>query len=91
MHVHVHADTGLEHIDDHEAQHQGERGHHFKVEERLDRHAANFLEVVDARDAAAYGAKNDRTDQHLDDADKGVAHGLQIDAELRKEVTRGDT
>jgi len=51
------ADAGLDQIDCYEPDHERDRGHDLEIDQRLEPHPADLLEVPGARDAATNVAK----------------------------------
>ncbi|MCY1237543.1 hypothetical protein D9M72_502450 [compost metagenome] len=82
--IHVHADAGLEHISQEDAQRQRDGGDDLEVHHRLDADAADLLQLAGAADAGHHHAEHDRADQHLDQLDKGVAERLELGGEFGK-------
>ena len=90
LRIHVHADAGLQIIDDHQPDHEGEGGDDLEIDERLEADASDLLQVFHAGDAVHDGAEDDRRDQHLDQLDEAVAERLHLLADLRIEMPEQD-
>ena len=65
-----------QHVHHHQADRQREGRHHLEVDQRLEPHPADPLEVARVRHAADDGEEDDRRDDHPHQVDEGVAHGL---------------
>ncbi|MNV62916.1 hypothetical protein D3C71_1554840 [compost metagenome] len=89
--VDVHASAWLDHVDDDEADDQGDGGDDFKVQQRVAAGLADRLHALHASDAADHGAEDDRGDDHFDQFDEPVTQGFEGDAGFRIEVTEQDT
>ncbi|MNQ78388.1 hypothetical protein D3C85_932970 [compost metagenome] len=70
------ADAGGEGED--QADHQCDRGQHFKVNDRFEANSPDLLQIASAGNAADYHAKHDQADQHLDQLDKAITQGLEL-------------
>jgi hypothetical protein len=88
--VDVHAGTGLDGVDHHQADDQRDRAHDLEVEEREAAGLADLLHVLHAGDADDDGAEDDRRDHHLDQLDEAVAERLHRLAGLRPEMAEDD-
>ena len=77
-----HACAGLGQVNGNRAQDQAESSHHFKQDDRLERHAAHAAQLVVAGDAGDDAAKDERGDDHADEAEKDFTQevGLAGDA-----------
>ncbi len=76
----------LQHVDDRDADHQGNRGHELEVQQRLAAHPPDFLHVARAGDAEDDGAEDDGRDQHLHERDEAIAQRLELHGVDRIEV-----
>ena len=85
--VHVHTDTRLDRVDDRKPDDEGDRRDHFKVEERQAPRFPDRLHVFHAGDARHHRAKDDGSDDHLDQTDESVAEGLHFCADFGHEGT----
>ena len=81
--VDVHAVARAEQVCQKQADDQRDRGHHLEIDQRLDADPADFLEVAGARDAVHHDAEHDRSDNHRNQLQKGVAENLEPDGEIR--------
>ena len=82
----MHPDPGLEHVGDDQPDDEGQGGHDLEIEERLEADAADRPQVAHAADAGDDSGEDDRTDEHLDQLDEGVAQRLEGGPEFRLEV-----
>ncbi|EJT84000.1 hypothetical protein PPS11_27416 [Pseudomonas putida S11] len=89
--IDVHASARLDHVDNDEADDQGDRGDDFEVQQRVAASLADRLHALHAGDAADHGAEDDRGDDHLDQFDEAVPQGFEGDARLRIVVAEQDT
>ena len=80
--VDVHADAGLEHVGEDDADHQREAGEHLEVDDRLEADAADLLQVASARDAEHHHAEHERGDHHLDQLDEAVAQAASAPGKI---------
>ena len=80
--IDIEAGARLEQIHHQQADQQRHARYDFEVQDRLDADAADLLHVGDTGDAHHHGQKNDRRDQHLNQADKAVAQRLERDASI---------
>ena len=67
---------GLTHVADDQPDHEREGRDDLEIDQRLDADAADFLGILDMRDAGHHGAEDDRRDHHLDQLDEAVAERL---------------
>jgi hypothetical protein len=83
----------LEHIADHEANHQRESGDDLEIDQGLDADASDLRRVLHMRDAGHHGAEDDRGDHHLDQFNKTVAERLDSwrGGKIGKQQSGGDT
>ena len=63
-----HADARLEHVDQHQPDHERERRDGLEVDDGAQAHAADVLEMPGARDAGHERGEDQRRDDHLDQA-----------------------
>ncbi|MNP52920.1 hypothetical protein D3C76_1473450 [compost metagenome] len=89
--VDVHASARLDHVDDDEADDQGDGGDDFKVQQRVAAGLADRLHALHAGDAADHGAEDDRGDDHFDQFDEPVTQRLQGHAGFRVVMAQQDT
>src|SRR5713226_9081101 len=68
-------------MDSGETNQHGDGGDDFKVDQRLDAEAADFLQVGVAGDAHHEDAEEERRDYHFDEAKKNRAEELQVDCD----------
>ena len=85
--VDIHAGARMNQIGQRGADQQGKRGNDFKVDNRLDTNAADFLQVAGAGHAADHHTKYDGGNDHLDQFEKTVAERTQAFTEMRKKHT----
>ena len=78
----MHPGAGLEQIDGNKPDDKGDRGQHFKIDQRLQGDAADFRHVGHAGDAVHDGAEDDRRNEHADCLDKGIAKRLHAGADF---------
>ena len=76
---------GPEHVHHHQPDAERERRHDLEVDERLEPHPPDPLEVGRVRHAADDGEEDDRRDDHPHQVDEGVAQGLHGPAGRRPE------
>ncbi|MNC39186.1 hypothetical protein D3C75_878290 [compost metagenome] len=86
----MHASARLDHVDDDEADDQGDGGDDFKVQQRVAAGLADRLHALHAGDAADHGAEDDRGDDHLDQFDEAVTQGFEGNARFRVVVAEQD-
>ena len=86
--VDVHADAGLYHVDDDQADEERQRGDDFEVENRQQPRASDRLDVAHAGDAADHGAEDHRAGDHPYQLDEAVAERLQGGAGVGGEVSQ---
>ena len=77
-------DAGLADVDGEQADGQRERGDDLEVDERLDAHAADALEVAVAGDADDEHGEDERSDDALDEPQEDVGEEAQLHGELRR-------
>ncbi len=75
--VDVEAASGLHHLADDQADDQGHRRDDLEIDQGLQPHPPERLDVAHPRDAAGHGAEDHRRDDQLDQLDEGVAQRLQ--------------
>ena len=85
--VDVHPGTGLDHVNDREADDQRDRADDLEVEQRVTAGLAHFLHVFHAGDANHDRAENDRRNHHLDQLDEAVAQWSHFDAPVGLEIS----
>jgi len=83
--IDVHADARMEYESQQQPQHQGQRGHYFKVDQRLQADPADFFQLAGAVNAMYHYTEHDHRDDHLDQLDKTVAQRLQAFSEFREQ------
>ena len=71
--VRIDPDAGLDEVDEGQAQEQGDRRHDLEIDEGLDPHPADGLQVAVAGDADDEGGEDERGDDRLDEADEDDA------------------
>src|SRR4051794_26653416 len=69
----LHADAGLDEVNDREADEERDGRDDLEVDERLRAHAADLLEVAAARDAYDERREDERRDDGLDHVQEDVA------------------
>jgi hypothetical protein len=74
--VDVHARAGLQHVHQHQADHQRNAADHLEVQQRQAAGLADLLHVFHAGDAHHHRAEDDGRDDHLDQLDEAVAQRL---------------
>ena len=87
------SDTGLADVDGEQADGQRERGDDLEVDERLDAHAADALDVAVAGDADDEHGEDERSDDALDEPKEDVGEEAHLHGELRgveAELCAGD-
>ena len=72
---------GLREVDGDGAQNQADGGNNLKEDDRLERHAAHTAQFVMSRDAGDDAAKDERRDNHANEAQENVSEevGLRCD------------
>ncbi len=85
--VDVHARAGLEDVDHHQPDHQGDGRQHLEIDQGLDADPAHLLEVAHLGHADHHGAEDDRRQQHLDQLDEAVGQGFQRLPDVREPQT----
>ncbi|MNQ59446.1 hypothetical protein D3C85_736940 [compost metagenome] len=78
--IDVHAGTGFEHIDHHQADHQRQGRDHFEIEQGPKAHTPQFLHVFHAGNPCDHGQEDHRSEEHLDQFDEGIAQGFERSA-----------
>src|SRR6266852_2574208 len=81
--IDVHAVARPEQVGEQQTDDQRDRGHDLEIDQRLDADPADFLEVAGARDAVHHDAEHDRSDDHRNQLQKGVAQDLELDGKIR--------
>jgi hypothetical protein len=81
--VHVHAHAGLEDKGQHQAHAQGDGGQHLEIDQGLDAHAADALEVACTGNAVHDHAEHQYGDDHLDELDEAIAQGFEFHGPFR--------
>ena len=76
----------MRHVADQHPGKQRQRGHDFKVQQRLSADPAHFLQILHAGDARHDRAENNQRDHHGDQADKAIAERLHLDRGCRLEI-----
>jgi hypothetical protein len=61
-----------------------------KIEQRLEADPPDFLHVAHPGYADDDGHEDDRSDQHADDLDEGIAEWLHLDGEAGRNQTKQD-
>jgi hypothetical protein len=84
--IDVHAGAGMQDVADDQADDQRQRRENDEIEHRLASDAADLFQVRHAGNAGGDGEEDDRRDDHLDEADEGIAERLQAGAEIRPEM-----
>ena len=84
--VDVHANAWLDHVDDDQADHQGQCRDDLEVDQRLDTDPADFLDVAHLGYADDDRTEDDRRQQHLDQFDEAVGERLKAGPDLRPEI-----
>ena len=79
----AHTHSGPSEVDGDEADHEGEGRHHLEVEESLDAHSADLLEVGVPRDAHHDRREDEWRQDRLDEPEEDLAEQAQRDRELR--------
>src|SRR6185369_1076558 len=87
----VHAYAGLDHVDHHQSDRQGQGRDDLEIKERLGADPADLLHVLHARDAGHDGTEDHRRDDHLDQLDEAVAQGFHGRAGFRGEMAENNT
>ena len=87
--VDVQSTARLDYIGDNKADDQGEGREEEEIGKGLARHPADLPEIPHPGDARGDRQKDHRSDDHLDQFDKGVTQRLQAFAEIRPEMTNG--
>ncbi|MNS13264.1 hypothetical protein D3C72_448530 [compost metagenome] len=67
----------MEQVGQQQADDDGDRGHHFEVDDGLQADAAQFLRVANPGDTHDQRRNHDRDDDHLDQANEDVTSGLE--------------
>jgi hypothetical protein len=88
--VDVEATARPEQVCQHHAEHQGEGGHDFEVDQGLQADPPDRLDVAHMRDAGHHHAEDQRRDDHLDEPDEAVAEWAKILAQAREEMADRD-
>jgi hypothetical protein len=89
--IDVHADAGLQQVDGNKPDDDRDRRHHFKISQGFDGDSTNTGHVRHMRDAVHDGAEDDRTDQHPDRLDEGIAEWLHLRRQIGIEDPEQDT
>ncbi len=76
LQIHVHAGAGRPEVHQNQGKDQSDRRHHFKINQRFNRNAADLFRFADARDAVHHRAENDRRHQHSHEFNEQVAKRL---------------
>ena len=88
--VDIHADAGLQDVDDHEPNDEGQRRHHLEIDQCLEADASNLLHILHAGNAMHDRAENDWSNQHFDQLNETVTERFHLFSQLRIEVTQQD-
>lgn len=80
--IDMHADAGLDRVDDDETDDECDGRDDLKVEKRKTAGLADLLHVLHARNACHDRAENHGRDDHFDEADEAVAEGLHLSTDL---------
>ncbi|MOA25789.1 hypothetical protein D3C78_1465370 [compost metagenome] len=75
---------------EHQADHQGDGGQHFKVDHRFQADAPDLLQIAGTGNAADHHAEDDQADKHLDQLDEAVAEGFELQGKVGKTEAAGD-
>ncbi len=73
---HIRAHARLQHVAEHKAEQDRDRGDHLEVDQRLQADAPERFAVSHASDPDHHAGEYDRHDNHLDQLDEDVAGGL---------------
>ncbi len=84
--VDVHADAGLHHIHDDEADDERDGREDLEVDDSPHADPTDLLEVAHLGDANDDGAEDHRREQHLDQLDEPLSQWLQGDADIRQKI-----
>ena len=76
--IHIEAGAWLDHIDDNQADNEGECGNDLKVEKSFAANPSDLLHVAGSSNAQDDRAKDHRTDQHLDEGNEAVAKRFEF-------------
>ncbi|MCY1432247.1 hypothetical protein D9M71_482380 [compost metagenome] len=76
VNVRAAADAGAE--GEHQTDHQGDGGQHFKVDHRFEADTADLLQVAGTADAADHYAKHNQANEHFDQLDKTVTERFEL-------------
>ena len=85
-HRQVDADAGLDDVDGHEADDEGDGGDDLEVDDRANTHPADDLHVAGAGDAGDERREDQRGDDHLDHPEEELAEGAEVDRPLGMEA-----
>ena len=77
LQIHMHAGAGRPEVHEKQGKDESDGRHHFKINQRFNRDAADLLRFANTRDAVHHGAENDRRDEHSHELDEKVAKRLQ--------------
>ena len=79
----MHAGAGRPEVDENQAKDKADGRHHLKIDQGLDRNAADLFCFPDVRNSMHDGAENDRRYEHAHELDKQIAQRLQRVGALR--------
>ncbi|MCY1398107.1 hypothetical protein D9M71_131330 [compost metagenome] len=75
--AHIDAGTWMEHVSQHQADHDRDGGHHLEIDNGFQADAAQLLRVTDTGDTDNQRGNHDRDDNHLDQPDENITGRLQ--------------
>ena len=75
MRIDVHAATRPQQINHGESDHEGERGDHLEINQRLDGDAADLLGLLNRGNAMNDRTEDDQADEHANQPDEQFAQG----------------
>src|SRR5829696_5245162 len=87
----VESHSGLDHIDDNEADRQGDQRHGDEVRQGLDPEPTRLGEVAQRGDAHHDRGEDDRGDEHPDEFDEAVGQRLERNREVRRDHSHDRT